>query len=143
QVGKTDANTRRPSVSSDATAGDLREKFDESNLKLLKTAFGINWCINFVLCALVVYVIACACFAPVQPNLSTLSALCIFVALFLLLTAFLALYKVTKSLVCVTMANVFALEQFLCVAFVAFARFTNERTVPEVVFGDDPLTWVQ
>ncbi|KAH7703861.1 hypothetical protein AAVH_28960 [Aphelenchoides avenae] len=79
----------------------------------------------------------------VKPNVSMLSVLCIFVALFILLTALLALYKVTKSYVCVTMANVFALAQFLCVAFFAFAFFTNERTIPEVAFGDDPLTWAQ
>ncbi|KAH7706317.1 hypothetical protein AAVH_26460 [Aphelenchoides avenae] len=143
RVGKADSNARRASVCSDATASDLREMYNESNLKLLKIAFGISWCINFVLCALVVYVIACACFAPVQPSASTLSALCIYVALFLLLTTFLALYTVTKNRVCVTLANVFALEQFLCVVFIAFALFTNERTAPEVAFGDDPLTWVQ
>ncbi|KAH7700389.1 hypothetical protein AAVH_32491, partial [Aphelenchoides avenae] len=117
--------------------------YDDSNLKLLKIAFGISWCINCVLCMLAVCVIVSACFAPAQPNVNTLSALCIFIALFILLTAMLVLYKMTKSLVCVTMANVFALEQFLCVAFIAFALFANERAVPEVVFGDDPLTWVQ
>ncbi|KAH7693714.1 hypothetical protein AAVH_39247, partial [Aphelenchoides avenae] len=117
--------------------------YDGSNLKLLKIAFGISWCINCVFCVLVVYVIASACFAPVQPNVNTLSALCIFVALFILLNACLALYKATKSIICVTMANVFALEQFLCVTFIAFALFTNERTAPEVAYGDDPLTWVQ
>ncbi|KAH7706318.1 hypothetical protein AAVH_26461 [Aphelenchoides avenae] len=143
QGGRTDAEARKSSDSSDATASDLREMYDESNLKLLKIAFGISWCINCILCALVVCVIVAACFAPVQPSVNTLSALCIFVALFILLTAMLALYMVSKSLVCVTMATVFALEQFLCVAFIAFALFTNERSVPEVTFGDDPLTWMQ
>lgn len=39
--------------------------------------------------------------------------------------------------------RLFKLAQFLCVAFFAFAFFTNERTIPEVAFGDDPLTWAQ
>ncbi|KAH7707230.1 hypothetical protein AAVH_25539 [Aphelenchoides avenae] len=133
----------KPSVSSDASATDLRDMYNEANLKLLKIAFGISWCVDLVLCLLVVFVIGAACFAPVAPNNGTLSTLIIFVLVFAILTTFLVLYKATKHFVLFIMADIFALQQFLCVAFMAFALFTNEHAVMQVAFWNDPITWVE
>ncbi|KAH7707736.1 hypothetical protein AAVH_25015 [Aphelenchoides avenae] len=128
----------KPSVTSDASSNDLRDMYNEANLRLLKIGFGISWCVDLVLCLLVIFVIVAACFAPVVPNHGVLSTLIVFVLVFAILTTFLALYKWTKHFVFFIMADVFALQQFLCVAFMAFALFANERAVMQVPFWDDP-----
>lgn len=124
----------------------------------MQIAFGASYCINLALSVLVAFVLAAACFAPAHPNPNTLIALCIFVALFILLTVYMALYRFMKSCVCLVVAAVMAVRdgfldamlrselqvmQFLCVAFIAFALFANERTVPVVAFREDPLRWVE
>ncbi|KAH7709928.1 hypothetical protein AAVH_22793 [Aphelenchoides avenae] len=108
----------------------------------LKIAFGVSWCINFALCLLITFVLIGACLAPTACTPKTTVSFCIFVALFLLLTVSLLLYRITRSSICFIMASVFAFEQFLCAVFVAFALFTNERSVPAVAFKEDPLLWV-